>query len=66
MRGNQNCRRPFRREGKLDLLRIECTRCGRKGRYRVRSLIEKYGRKASMMKCRKILNLTVKLPILGD
>jgi hypothetical protein len=37
-------------EGKLDMLRVECTRCGRKGRYSVRRLIEKYGRKANMMK----------------
>jgi hypothetical protein len=28
-------------EGKLDMLRVECTRCGRKGRYSVRKLIEK-------------------------
>jgi len=31
-------------EGKLDVLRVECTKCSRKGRYSVRSLIEKYGR----------------------
>ena len=31
-------------EGKLDVLRVECTRCGRKGRYHVYKLIEKYGR----------------------
>jgi hypothetical protein len=35
--------------GKLDVLRVECTRCGRKGRYSIRKLIEKYGRKANMM-----------------
>jgi|ERR1700737_3532009 hypothetical protein len=28
-------------EGKLDVLRVECARCQRKGRYRVRRLIEK-------------------------
>ena len=33
-------------EGKLDVLRIGCTKCRRKGRYSVRKLIEKYGRKA--------------------
>ena len=37
-------------EGKLDTLRVECTKCSRKGRYSVRRLIEKYGRKANMMK----------------
>jgi hypothetical protein len=31
--------------GKLDLLRVECTKCNRKGRYNVRKLIEQYGRK---------------------
>ena len=43
-------------EGKLDMLRVECTRCGRKGRYRVRKRIEKYGRKANMMKWKQQLN----------
>jgi hypothetical protein len=38
-------------EGKLDVLRVECTKCPRKGRYSVPKLIEKYGRKANMMKC---------------
>jgi len=33
-------------ENKLDLLRVECTKCARKGRYSVRRLIEKYGRRA--------------------
>jgi hypothetical protein len=27
-------------EGKLDVLRVECTKCARKGRYSVRKLIE--------------------------
>ena len=31
-------------EGKLDVLRVECTRCDRKGRYSVAKLIEKHGR----------------------
>ena len=35
---------------------VECTRCGRKGRYSVRKLIEKYGRKANMMKWKQQLN----------
>jgi hypothetical protein len=43
-------------EGKLDVLRVECTRCSRKGRYRVSQLIEKYGRDASMMKWKEQLN----------
>jgi hypothetical protein len=28
-------------EGKLDVLRVECTNCARKGRYSIRSVIEK-------------------------
>jgi hypothetical protein len=32
-------------EGKLDVLRVECTKCARKGRYSLFRLIEKYGRK---------------------
>jgi hypothetical protein len=28
-------------EGKLDVLRVECTKCDRKGRYSVAKLIEK-------------------------
>src|SRR5512133_4181865 len=43
-------------EGKLDTLRVECTKCARKGRYSVRRLIEKYGRKANMMKWKEQLN----------
>jgi hypothetical protein len=43
-------------EGKLDVLRVECTKCARKGRYSVRRLIEKYGRTANMMKWKN--NLT--------
>jgi|GEM_PF-1205733 len=42
--------------GKLDVLRVECTRCDRKGRYSVAKLIEKYGRKGNMMKWREMLN----------
>jgi hypothetical protein len=42
-------------EGKLAILRVECTRCPRKGSYRVQKLIEKYGRKANMMKWREML-----------
>jgi hypothetical protein len=43
-------------EGKLDVLRAECTKRSRKGRYRVRRLIEKYGRRANMMKWKEQLN----------
>src|SRR5262249_54524562 len=39
-------------EGKLDVLRVECTRCSRKGRYSIRKLIEKYGRRGHMLKWR--------------
>jgi hypothetical protein len=35
-------------EGKLDVLRVECTKCERKGRYSVAKLIEKHGRKGNM------------------
>ena len=41
--------------GKLDILRVECTRCPRKGSYRVQRLIQKYGRQANMMKWREML-----------
>ena len=34
--------------GKLDVLRVECTRCPRKGRYSVRKLIAQYGRLGNM------------------
>ena len=40
-------------EGKLDVLRVECTKCDRKGRYHVHKLIEKYGRKGNLMKWRE-------------
>jgi hypothetical protein len=43
-------------EGKLDVLRVECTRCERKGRYSVAKLIEKHGRKGNMMAWREMLN----------
>ena len=36
-------------QGKLDVPRVECTRCGRKGRYHVHKLIEKYGRRGHLM-----------------
>ena len=42
-------------EGKLEVLRVECTRCPRKGRYNVAKLIEKYGRKGNMMKWKEQL-----------
>jgi hypothetical protein len=37
-------------------LRVECTRCDRKGRYHVHKLIEKYCRDGNMMKWREMLN----------
>ena len=42
-------------EGKLDVLRVECTKCSRKGHYPVHKLIEKYGSKANMMKWKEQL-----------
>ena len=36
--------------GKLDILRIECTRCQRKGRYIVAKLVAQYGRSGNMSK----------------
>ena len=30
-------------EGKLDVLRVECTKCPRKGRYVVAKLLAQYG-----------------------
>ena len=35
-------------EGKLDVLRVECTKCDRKGLYLVRKLMAKHGRKGNM------------------
>jgi hypothetical protein len=43
-------------EGKLDVLRVECSKCPRKGRYSVAKLIAKYGRKGNMMKWKEQLN----------
>src|SRR5205814_2391219 len=37
-------------EGKLGTLRVECTRCTRKGRYTVAKLIARYGRRGNMSK----------------
>ena len=45
-----------RYEGKLNVLRVECTKCARKGRYQVRKLIEKYGCKGNLMKWKEQLN----------
>ena len=33
-------------QGRLTMLRVECTRCDRKGRYSVAKLIEKHGSQA--------------------
>jgi hypothetical protein len=35
-------------QGKLTMLRVECTRCDRKGRYSVARLIEKHGRRGNL------------------
>jgi len=37
-------------EGKLDVLRIECTKSDCNGHYHVHKLIEKYGHMGNMMK----------------
>jgi hypothetical protein len=34
--------------GKLDMVRIECGKCGRAGRYRLADLIVRYGRDAKI------------------
>ena len=38
------------------MLRVECTKCDRKGRYSVAKLIEKHGRKRNLMVWREMLN----------
>ena len=38
------------------MLRVECRKCARKGRYQVHKLIAKYGRNGNMMKWREQLN----------
>jgi hypothetical protein len=43
-------------EGMLDVLRVECTKCDRKGRCHVHKLIEKHGRTGNLMKWREQLN----------
>ena len=43
-------------EGKLGVLRVECTKCAHKGRYQLHKLIAKYGRKGNMMKWKEQLN----------
>jgi hypothetical protein len=35
---------------KLEMLRIECTRCARKGRYSVAKLVAQYGHRGNMSK----------------
>ena len=43
-------------EHNLDVLRVDCTKCDRKGRYSVAKLIAKHGRKGNLMKWREQLN----------
>jgi hypothetical protein len=43
-------------EGKLDVLRVGCTKCERKSRYSVAILIDKYGRTGDVMKWKEQLN----------
>jgi hypothetical protein len=47
--------RPFQ-QSKLDVLRVECIKCPRKGRCGVAKLIAKYGRNSNMMKWKEQLN----------
>jgi hypothetical protein len=37
-------------EGKLTILRVECTKCPRTGRYNVAKLIAQYGRSGNLSK----------------
>ena len=37
--------------GKLEVLNVECAKCGRRGRYRLDRLIERYGIDAKLFKC---------------
>jgi hypothetical protein len=41
---------------KLDVLRVQCTKCSRRGVYYLRRLIEKHGRKGNMMKWKELHN----------
>jgi hypothetical protein len=43
-------------EGKLDVPRVECTKCGRGGHHGVARLIEKHGRESNLMAWRETLN----------
>ena len=43
-------------QGKLDVLRVECTKCDRKGRYSVAKLVAKHGRNGNLSKWREQLN----------
>jgi hypothetical protein len=43
-------------EGKLDVLRVECSKCPRKGRYSVAKLIVERGRDGNMMQWKEQLN----------
>jgi len=43
-------------EGKIGILRVECTKCDRKGRYHVHKLIKKYGRNGNMTVWRDLLS----------
>jgi hypothetical protein len=37
-------------DGKLEVLRIECTRCPRRGRYNVVKLVAQHGRRGNLIK----------------
>jgi hypothetical protein len=53
----------------LDMLRIECTKCGRAGRYRIDRLIERFGPdialpdlRHELAQCRRWVNMARPLP----
>jgi hypothetical protein len=41
--------------GKLDMLRVECPKCGRVGQYRLADLLMRYGRAEKLLALRKML-----------
>jgi hypothetical protein len=47
------------------VLRVECTKCDRKGRYHVHKLIEKYGRQGNLMKWREMLTADIARRLAG-
>ena len=46
--------------GKLDVLRVECSKCGRSGRYWLADLITRYGRQEKLFTWRDEITALVK------